>query len=134
MEWVKVAVAINTGLRQAEQFKLGWEWVDFSTGIITVPRSKRGEARRIPMNDTVRELLRSLPSRLKSPWVFPSATGETPLDARNYINRVFEPALKRARIENFRWRPAVESPSNRHQDRHHALDEARLRRGPSRSA
>ena len=55
------------------------------------------------MNDTVRELLRSLPSRLKSPWVFPSATGETPLEAGNYINRVFEPALKRAAIENFRW-------------------------------
>src|SRR5215472_5172510 len=66
VEWVKVAVAINTGLRQAEQFKLRWEWIDFSTGILTVPRSKHGEARRITMNDTVRELLRSLPSRLKS--------------------------------------------------------------------
>src|SRR5262245_60562526 len=103
VEWVKVAVAINTGLRQAEEFKLRWEWIDFSTGILTVPRSKHGEARRIEMNDTVRALLRSLPSRLKSPWVFPSATGETPLDARNYIKRVFEPALRQARIEDFRW-------------------------------
>ena len=55
------------------------------------------------MNDTVREILRALPSRLKGPWVFPSATGETPIDARNYINRVFEPAMEKASIEGFRW-------------------------------
>src|SRR5262249_42943574 len=70
---------------------------------LTVPRSKSGEARRVPMNDTVRDVLRALPSRLKSPWVFPSATGETKLDARNYMNRVFDPALEDAGITDFRW-------------------------------
>lgn len=40
-----------------------------------------GRVRRVPMNFLVRELLRSLPSRLKSPWVFPSASGESPLDS-----------------------------------------------------
>jgi hypothetical protein len=73
------------------------------TGIITVPRSKHGEARRVPMNDTVRDILRSRPSRLKSAYVFPSGTGETPLDARNYMNRIFNKALKRAKVENFTW-------------------------------
>jgi site-specific recombinase XerD len=102
-EWPMVAVAIHTGLRQAEQFKLRWEHVDFATGLLTVPRSKHGETRRVPMNDTVRDILRALPSRLKSPYVFPSATGETPLDARNYMNRVFNKALKVARIEDFTW-------------------------------
>src|SRR4029453_6546287 len=102
-EWPMVAVAIHTGLRQAEQFKLRWEHVDFLTGIITVPRSKHGETRRVPMNDTVRDILGSRPSRLKVAYVFPSATGETPLDARNYMNRVFNKALKRARVENFTW-------------------------------
>jgi len=102
-EWPMVAVAIHTGLRQAEQFNLRWEHVDFTTGIITIPRSKHGEARRIPMNDTVRDLLRALPSRLKSALVFPSTTGETAVDARNYMNRVFVPALEKARIAGFRW-------------------------------
>ena len=102
-EWPKVAVAEHTGLRQAEQFHLEWEYVDFTTGLVTVPRSKHGEARRVPMNETVREILRALPSRLKSPYVFPSDTGQTPLDARNYVRRVFLPALKRAHIEDFRW-------------------------------
>ena len=68
-EWTMVAVAIHTGLRQGEQFNLRWRDVDFGTGIITIPRSKHGELRRVPMNDTVREFLRSLPSRLKSPYV-----------------------------------------------------------------
>src|SRR5439155_9030493 len=92
-----------TGLRRSEQFGLRWESVDFTTGIITVPRSKSGETRRVPMNDTVRELLRALPSRLKSAWVFPSGTGETPLDGQNFVNRVFVKALRKAKVEQFSW-------------------------------
>ncbi len=102
-QWPLVAVAIHTGLRQSEEFHLRWEHVDFATGILTVPRSKHGGARRVTMNDTVRETLRALPSRLKSPYVFPSATGKTPLDAKNFLHRVFLPALKAARVEGFRW-------------------------------
>jgi len=37
------------------------------------------------MNDTVREVRRAFPSRLKSRWVFPSETEETPLDLRHTI-------------------------------------------------
>ena len=55
------------------------------------------------MNDTVRELLRALPSRLKSAWVFPSETGDTPLDAQNFVNRVFTKALRKTGIEDFSW-------------------------------
>lgn len=77
--------------------------VDFSTGLITIPRSKSGELRRVTMNDTVREILRSRPSRLKGEYVFPSSTGDTPIDAQNYVNRVFNPALKTAKVESFTW-------------------------------
>ena len=101
--WPLVAFAIHTGLRRAEQFLLRWEHVDFANGLLTVPRSKHGGVRRVPMNDTVRDLLRSLPSRLKSPYVFPSANPETPLDANNFVRRVFLPALAKAGIEAFRW-------------------------------
>jgi integrase len=101
--WPMVVVATHTGLRRGEQFRLRWDEIDFSTGIITIPRSKSGLARRLPMNDTVRDVLRALPSRLKSEWVFPSATGTTPLDGRNYVVRTFVPALKKASIEGFRW-------------------------------
>jgi len=102
-DWPMIVVALHTGLRQSEQFHLRWENVDFANGIITVPRSKNGETRRLPMNDTVREILRSRPSRLKSALVFPSQTGATPIDTRNYMHRAFTPALRRAGIDGFRW-------------------------------
>lgn len=101
--WPAVAVALHTGLRRAEQFGLRWEHLDFAAGVLTIPRSKSGKARHVPMNETVRETLRTLPSRLKSPWVFPSGTGETALDAQNFYNRVFVPALQTAAIEGFTW-------------------------------
>jgi integrase len=109
-EWPKVALAMNTGLRRGEQFALRWEHLDFTVGIITIPRSKSGETRRVPMNDAARELLRSLPSRLKSPWVFPSKTAATALDAKNFVSRVFLPALHEAAIAGLHW----------HDLRHHA--------------
>jgi integrase len=77
--------------------------VNFHTGVLTIPRSKHSEARHIPMNDQVVEVLRSLPSRLKSPYVFPSRSGKTPLNANNFINRVWNPLLQEARIEDFHW-------------------------------
>jgi integrase len=98
-----VAIALNTVLRRAEQFNLTWEHVDFNTNVLTIPRTKAGRVRRVRMNSLVRELLRSLPSRLKSRWVFPSAASETALDSQNFMNRVFVPAVKRARIQDLRW-------------------------------
>src|SRR5262249_22569750 len=94
-------VALHTGLRRGEQFRLRWSEHVFTTGIVTVADSKSGEPRHVPMNDTVRAVLRALPSRLKSAWVFPSETGETPLDAQNFVNRVFLPALRRAKNREF---------------------------------
>jgi integrase len=55
------------------------------------------------MNDTARDILRSRPGRLKGTYVFPSITGETPLDACNFVRRIFVPALRTAGIEGFRW-------------------------------
>ncbi len=40
---------------------------------------------------------------MKRAWVFPSATGATPMDAQNFYNRTFLPALKAARIEGVTW-------------------------------
>jgi Phage integrase family len=35
--------------------------------------------------------------------VFPSETGATPLNSQNFINRVFRPALRAAKIRDFSW-------------------------------
>jgi hypothetical protein len=55
------------------------------------------------MNTLVRDTLRALPSRMKSAYVFPSATGATALDAVNFPERVVASAVKRAWLQNFHW-------------------------------
>jgi integrase len=102
-EWPKVAVALYTGLRQGNEFRVKWDDVNFETGSIRARQSKSGEDYHVPMNDELRRILRALPSRMRSEWVFPSDTGETCLDARNFIHRVFAPALEESKIEDFHW-------------------------------
>jgi integrase len=101
--WLLVEFALHTGLRQGEQFRLRWADVDMTNRVVTIPLSKSGRTRHVFLNDTAFGILRALPSRLKSPYVFPSSTGTTPLNARNMLGRVFLPAVKRAGIVDFRW-------------------------------
>jgi integrase len=101
--WPWVEFALHTGLRREEQFGLRWENVDFGTGIITIPQSKSGEIRYVSMNDRVVEILRNMPSRFHSPYVFTSTNGQTPMNSRNFIQRIFLPHVRQAAILNFRW-------------------------------
>ena len=103
VHWSKVEVAINTGMRRDEQFSLQWSNVNFQAGVLTIPRSKNGEARYIAMNDRVVELLRSLSSRMKSQYVFPSETGVTQFSANNFINRIWNPARAKASLADLHW-------------------------------
>jgi integrase len=105
-EWPKVAFALYTGFRQGNQFRCRWADVNFETGTIRARKPKSGKDYFVPINDELRTILQALPSRLRSEWVFPSATGKTPLDANNYMHRVFLPALKRAKITDFHWHDA----------------------------
>jgi len=101
--WRIISFAMNTGLRQGEQFGLRWEHVNLANRVLTIPRSKHGGSRHVQLNDTAMAILRALPSRFQSRWVFPSGTGKTPLNATNFRQRVFNPVVLRARIDNFRW-------------------------------
>jgi len=102
-EWPKVLVALDTGFRRKNVFGLRWTDVNFEAGTITARDSKSGEDYHVPMSEDLRVVLRTLPSRLKSAWVFPSPTGLQALDAQNFRNRTFLPALARAEIAGFRW-------------------------------
>lgn len=117
--WHYVELALHTGLRASEQMNLRWEDVDFVNGVLTIPRSKHGEKRHVPMNVRVQELLRELPSRMKSPWVYPGrcenckgsrqrceacVTGEgRPLHVTTARTVYWTPAVKRSGIKNLRW-------------------------------
>ena len=52
---------------------LKWEQVDLRNGFINLLRTKNGERRQIPTNDTLRETLSGIAHRLDVPWVL-SAT------------------------------------------------------------
>lgn len=77
-------LALHTGMRKSEIFRLRWSDIDFQTGLITVQKSKSGKRRSIPMDDTLIETLRALPSRFAQGVVFPSkTTGEELTDVSN---------------------------------------------------
>ena len=99
-----VAFAFLTGLRQGEQFGLLWEQVDFANHVLKIPESKDGKHRFVPLNQAALDVLRR--QRLlhdgKSRWVFPGERkSDVPRNAHNFTNRVFRPALKRARMKDF---------------------------------
>jgi len=102
-DWPVIAFALNTGLRRGEQFNLRWENVNLANRVLTIPRSKHGGSRHVQLNDTAMAVLRALPSRFHSRWVFPGVAGKTPMNANNFRYRVFDPALRRAKIEDFTW-------------------------------
>ena len=100
--WPKIVVAMHTGLDRGVQFRLEWEQLDLRARMIQTERRK---GRRdgvtqvtVAINDELLEVLRALPSRLTSPWVFPNADVTGPLDGDEFDRRVFQPALVRAGI------------------------------------
>ncbi|MBI3988851.1 MAG: site-specific integrase [candidate division NC10 bacterium] len=108
-----VTIALHTGLRRGELAGLRWQDVDFHAGILTIPRSKHGETRRVPMNSVVRETLRELrraqvqaahqkgqgEREILSPYAFALENGQ-PL---REISHAFTRAVRGAGIENFHF-------------------------------
>jgi integrase len=73
-----IVLMLNTGLRRGECFHLQWTDIDEHARILTVRASgtKSGKARRIPLNDTVLDMLEAWrPMAGGSELVFPSPRG-----------------------------------------------------------
>jgi integrase len=65
-----VRLLLYTGARKREVLDARWEHVDFDRRLLTVPLSKSGRPRYIPLSDASIELLRGLPRVDDIPWVF----------------------------------------------------------------
>jgi integrase len=89
--------ALHTGLRRGELFALTWQDIDLKQGVVRVVQTKSGERREIPLSDTIRETLLTLPRCLASDYVFSGKTGQRLVDIRKRFHR----ALKEAGIEGF---------------------------------
>ncbi len=96
-----VVLAISTGMRQGEQMALKWKDVDLVRGRATLHETKNGEIRVVAIAGHALDLLRQLVKvrRMDSQYVFPSKDGAAPIDLRT----PWETAMKRARLEDFRW-------------------------------
>lgn len=67
-------IALFTGMRRNEIFKLTWKDIDFQTGFITIRDPKGGVDQKVPMNETARGIFKSV-VRAKSEYVFPGRGG-----------------------------------------------------------
>lgn len=98
-----ITFALHTGMRMGEILELTWRGVDFSRRTVTIFRSKNGERRTIPLNDTVLYMLRqkSKVRSLSLDVVFCSQAF-TPMES-GHLRRSFRLALGKARIEEFHF-------------------------------
>ncbi|MEC4680664.1 MAG: tyrosine-type recombinase/integrase, partial [Nitrospirota bacterium] len=102
--WKVVVFALETGLRKSEQFQLRWEHISFESRTLTIPLPKGGQTRHVPLSPEALTILRSHSSFLQSPWVLPGIKSNLrPMDSRAFLRRAFEPALKKAGIQDASW-------------------------------
>ncbi len=71
-----VITALHTGMRRGEILNLTWDQINLTQGVIPLTETKNGEARKIPINETVRSVLVGLRTRMDVPWVFQDDSGK----------------------------------------------------------
>ena len=98
-----VTFALHTGMRMGEIVELTWRGVDVSRRTVMVFRSKNGERRTIPVNQTVLTVLKEKTKvrSLKTDVVFCSKAF-TPIES-GHLRRSFRLALSKAQIEDFHF-------------------------------
>jgi len=86
-------MALFTGMRRGELFRLQWRDIDFERGFISIRGPKGGQDQIIPLNAEARNLLRQHQlCKPDSPFVFPGRGGQQRTDIRKQVNRIKERA------------------------------------------
>jgi len=80
-------MALFSGMRRGELFKLRWQDVDFDRGFIHIRDPKGGQDQLVPLNDSTRLVLDSHP-RSESEFVFPGRSGRQRVDINHQVNRI----------------------------------------------
>ncbi len=65
-----VITALNMGMRKSEILKLTWDRVDLKNRLILLDKTKNGERREIPINQTLYNALSELTRHIKCDYVF----------------------------------------------------------------
>ncbi len=111
-----VITAINTGMRRGEILGLKWDHCDLRHGFILLDKTKNGERREIPINETLKTTLRELPSQFLSGYVFGDVKTQKRIDEKTGkeitdmicilfkdVKKSFHSALKRSGIKDFHF-------------------------------
>ncbi len=102
-----VICALATGMRKNEILKLTWERIDLTHGFISLPKTKNGERRDVPINQTLRETLDRCPRRFVEKDgqrdLAPVFHNPETLKPRRNIDHSFKLALKAVGIKDFHF-------------------------------
>ena len=79
-------MALYTGMRRGEMFKLKWEHIDFDRGFINIVDPKGGPSQKIPLNNEARKLLASIPQEAE--YVFPGRGGGQRTNIAKAVNEI----------------------------------------------
>lgn len=83
-------LALYTGMRRGEMFKLKWNDIDFQRGFIAIKNPKGGASQKIPLNEQARQVLENHPRTAE--YVFVRPDGEPFTDIRRRVNPIKEAA------------------------------------------
>jgi integrase len=93
-------IAILTGMRQTEQFKLTWAQIDFDQKRILLPKTKANKLQSIPLAEEALRLFKAIKAEGRSTkYVFPSETNPEKHVAPRRIYDRFLVAVKAAGLE-----------------------------------
>ena len=95
-----VIMALNTGMRKSEILHLTWDRVDLKNRLILLDKTKNGERREIPINDTLFQALSGLTRHIKCDYVF-----YNPETLKPYydVKKSFAGGLRKSHILDFHF-------------------------------
>jgi len=100
-------IALHTGMRRSEQYRLTWDCVDMERRQITIPKTKNGAIRYIPLNDTALSAFRTLKERTQGQGAVMVAGigghGVAKGDALKSPRMWFDAACRKAGVYDFTW-------------------------------
>lgn len=81
-------LALCTGMRRGELFRLKWDHIHFERGFIHIIDPKGGPDQMIPLNESAQTILENHPRVEGSPFIFPGKNGNQRVEIRKAANRI----------------------------------------------
>jgi len=85
---VMMKLALYTGMRRGEMFKLKWGDINYEKEFIHIRDPKGGVDQKIPLNQAANQLLKSHVRIKKSPFVFPGRAGKQRRNIAKPVNEI----------------------------------------------